>query len=68
MTWIKTTDRLPKHGQRVLALKPGDEEPFITTFFTTKWITAAGATIKDMTDTYELWRPVPTRSGENNAE
>lgn len=62
MSWIKTLDQLPAHGQRVLALVKSAEEPHTVTFFTDKWITSAGYFVKDMTDTFDLWQPVPTRS------
>jgi len=62
MSWIKTLDQLPAHGQRVLALTNNAEEPHTVTFFTDKWITSAGYFVKDTTDTYDLWQPVPTRS------
>jgi hypothetical protein len=62
MTWIKTEDQLPAHGQRVLALVKGAKEPHTVTFFTDKWITSAGYFVKDVTDTYDLWQPVQTRS------
>jgi hypothetical protein len=61
MTWIKTEDRLPEDGQRVLALVKGEKLPHTTTFFTTKWITSAGYTVNDTTQTYDLWQPIPTR-------
>jgi hypothetical protein len=62
MTWIKTEDQLPEHGQRVLALAKGDFLPHTTTFFTDKWITSAGYTVHDTTQTYDLWQPIPTRA------
>jgi len=61
VVWIKTLDRLPAHGQRVLALVKKAEEPHTVTFFTDKWITSAGYSVKDRIDTYDLWQPVPKR-------
>ena len=66
MTWIKTIDQLPAHGQRVLALVKQSDLPHTVTFFTDKWITSAGYFVKDATDTYDLWQPVPTRDKEKN--
>jgi hypothetical protein len=60
--WIKTEDQLPAHGQRVLALVKNTEEPHTVTFFTDKWITSAGYFVKNMTDTYDLWQPIPRRN------
>ena len=67
MTWIKTEDQLPEHGQRVLALAKGDDLPHTTTFFTDKWVTSAGYTIRDTTQTYDLWQPIPNRSNHDMA-
>jgi len=61
MAWIKTEDQLPTHGQRVLTLVKGAEEPHTATFFTDSWVTSAGYLVTDTTDTYDLWQPVPTR-------
>ena len=61
MTWIKTEDQLPAHGQRVLALVKGADLPHTVTFLTDQWATSAGYSVKDLTDTYDLWQPVPTR-------
>ena len=61
MAWIKTVDQLPEHGQRVLALVKGAELPFTVTFFTDKWMTSAGYHVYDLTDTYDLWQPIPSR-------
>jgi hypothetical protein len=62
MAWIKTVDQLPEHGQRVLALRKDAELPFTVTFFTDKWMTSAGYFAYDLTDTYDLWQPIPSRS------
>ena len=62
MTWIKTEDQLPEHGQRVLALERGKSLPHTVTFFTDKWITSAGYYVKNKHDTYDLWQPIPTRA------
>lgn len=65
-SWIKTKERLPEHGQRVLLLKCGEDVPHTVTFFTDKWITSAGYFIKDLSDTHDLWQPVPTRYKDDN--
>lgn len=63
MTWIKTEDQLPAHGQRVLALVKKYEEPSIVRFLTDKWIVESNGHIaRDVTLAYDLWQPLPTRS------
>jgi len=61
MTWISLQEKLPAHGQRVIALNIGQDLPHTTTFFTNKFLTSAGYDVVNFMEVYDFWQPVPTR-------
>lgn len=61
MNWIKTSEQLPAHGQRVLCVCSGEDEPVLCKHLsegTFKHFGAMGSTYLDQRD-IPYWMPLP---------